>query len=98
MEMKKILLIIPVLLLAFAAGKLLAQESGLIPVKIYINSHQDVYKFPALGVAIEELRDGYVEARISPAKMAELGKMAIEGAVTIGVLGFLGSAMRPRGP
>ena len=70
--MKKVLLLFPALLLLLASGSLWAQQSSLIPVKIYINSHQDVYKFRALGVSIEELRNGYIEARVSEAKYAEL--------------------------
>lgn len=62
-------------LLSLAAGNLQAGEiskADLIPVKIYIASHDDVYKFNALGVGIEELRDGYIEARITQTKMEEL--------------------------
>jgi len=70
--MKKVLLLIPALLLLLASGNLWAQQSSLIPVKIYINSHQDVYKFQDLGVGIEELREGYIEARVTKAKIDEL--------------------------
>jgi len=70
--MKNKILLISALLLFLATGNLLAQQSSLIPVKIYISSHDDVYKFRALGVGIEELRDGYIEARVSNAKYAEL--------------------------
>ncbi len=47
-------------------------KGDLLPVKIYITSHDDVYKFGALGVNIEELRDGYIEARITQVKIDEL--------------------------
>jgi len=47
-------------------------NNDLLPVKIYIASHDDVYKFDALGVNIEELRDGYIEARITQTKSDEL--------------------------
>ncbi|MBI4725648.1 carboxypeptidase regulatory-like domain-containing protein [candidate division TA06 bacterium] len=70
--MKKVLLLIPVLLLLLASGNLWAQQIDLIPVKIFISSHDDVYKFQALGVGIEELRKGYIEARVTKAKYAEL--------------------------
>ena len=62
-----------------ATGTLLAQQSSLIPVKIYISSHDDVYKFRALGVGIEELRDGYIEARVTNAKFDELQILGLEG-------------------
>ncbi len=45
---------------------------GRHPVKIYISQHSDVYKFKALGVDIEELREGYIEAALSPEKLKEL--------------------------
>lgn len=45
---------------------------GRHPVKIYINQHQDVYRFQALGVDVEELRDGYIEAAVTPEKLKEL--------------------------
>ncbi len=70
--MKKVLLLIPALLLSLALGNLWAQANSLIPVKIYISSHDDVYKFHSLGVGIEELRDGYIEARVTKAKFDEL--------------------------
>ena len=49
-----------------------ADRWGRHPVKIYIERHSDVYKFQALGVSIEELRDGYVEAAVTPEKLKEL--------------------------
>lgn len=70
--MKNKLLFIPVLLLLLAPVSLLAQSGSLIPVKIYISSHDDVYKFEKLGVGIEELRDGYIEAHIAKSKIDEL--------------------------
>jgi hypothetical protein len=70
--MKKVLFLIPVLLLFLAGGDLWALPSGLIPVKIFISSHDDVYKFKALGVGIEEMRQGYVEARVTESKYQEL--------------------------
>ena len=70
--MRTKLLLIPVLLLLLAPGGLRAQAGSSIPVKIYISSHDDVYKFRALGVGIEELRNGYIEARVSEAKAKEL--------------------------
>jgi len=76
--MKKVLLLIPILLLFLASGNLWAQTSSLIPVKIYISSHDDVYKFQSLGVGIEELRNGYIEARVSEAKYAELQALGWE--------------------
>ncbi|MDO9390771.1 MAG: DUF2817 domain-containing protein [bacterium] len=70
--MKNKLLFIPVLLLLLAPVALWAQAGSSIPVKIHISSHDDVYKFQKLGVGIEELRDGYIEARVTKAKYDEL--------------------------
>jgi len=70
--MKNKLLFIPVLLLLLAPAGLRAQTGSLIPVKIYISSHDDVYKFKGLGVGIEELCNGYIEAQITKAKFDEL--------------------------
>ncbi|MBI5806110.1 DUF2817 domain-containing protein [candidate division TA06 bacterium] len=70
--MKIKLLLIPVMLLLLVPAGLQAQSGSLIPVKIYISSHDDVYKFQKLGVGIEELRDGYIEARIAKSKYDEL--------------------------
>ncbi len=70
--MKNKLLFLPVLLLLLAPAGLRAQAGSLIPVKIYISSHDDVYKFKGLGVGVEELRNGYIEARVFEAKYKEL--------------------------
>jgi carboxypeptidase D len=53
-------------------GEFPADRWGRHPVKIYIERHSDVYKFQALGVSIEELRDGYIEAAVTPEKLKEL--------------------------
>jgi hypothetical protein len=66
------IVLIPVLLLLLAPVSLMAQDVSLVPVKIYISSHDDVYRFRGLGVGIEELLNGYVEARVTEAKYAEL--------------------------
>ncbi len=75
-KMKKpLLLAITAALFFTAAQGLRAEEivkNDLIPVKIYIASHDDVYKFNALGVNIEELREGYIETRITRVKYDEL--------------------------
>jgi subtilisin-like proprotein convertase family protein len=56
-----------------ARGQELSVDSwGRHPVKIYINRHSDIYKFESLGVDVEELRDGYVEAAVTPEKLEEL--------------------------
>jgi hypothetical protein len=72
---KSLILALTAAVFLTAAQGLRAEETAtntLIPVKIYISSHQDVYKFKALRVGIEELRDNYIEARISQAKIDEL--------------------------
>ncbi|MBU1355752.1 MAG: carboxypeptidase regulatory-like domain-containing protein [Candidatus Edwardsbacteria bacterium] len=74
MKKSLILTIIAAVFLTTTQG-LRAEEinkNTLIPVNIYITTHDDVYKFNTLGVNIEELRDGYIEARISQAKIDEL--------------------------
>ncbi|MDQ7799216.1 MAG: M14 family zinc carboxypeptidase [Candidatus Edwardsbacteria bacterium] len=73
--MKKLVILLALLSIGFAGSPSHAQEvgkAGLIPVKIYITTHDDVYKFNALGVGIEELKDGYIEARITQEKIFEL--------------------------
>jgi len=73
--MKKIIILIALLSIGFAGFSSHAQEinkNTLIPVNIYISSHQDVYKFNALGVSIEELKDDHIEARITQTKIEEL--------------------------
>jgi|GEM_PF-1132611 len=56
---------------ALAEG-FVADRWGRYPVNIYINSHSDVYLFPALGVSIEELRGDHIEAAVTPDKLKEL--------------------------
>lgn len=75
--MQKTLLAVVLTMAAIMAFQALGQEFpadnwGRHPVKIRIERHSDVYKFKALGVDIEEVRNGYVEAAVTPEKLKEL--------------------------
>lgn len=75
--MKKRRLTFVMMMAAMAAatalgGKFPADRWGRHPVMIYIEQQADVYKFRSLGVDIEELRDGYIEAAVTPEKLKEL--------------------------
>jgi carboxypeptidase D len=59
-------------------------QQDLVPVKIYIIAHQDVYRLHDLGVVIEELRRDHVETRLTSGKMQELRN-----------LGWLVEAVKP---
>ena len=72
---KSLILAIAAALFSLTVQYIRAEEiniNTLIPVKIYITTHDDVYKFNALGVGIEELKDGYIEARVTREKIDEL--------------------------
>jgi predicted deacylase len=62
--------------MAVASGKSQeAASTGLSPVWIHLDRHDDVYRLNALGVSIEGLEGGRADARISQAKMEELGAL-----------------------
>ncbi|MRR09106.1 T9SS type A sorting domain-containing protein [bacterium] len=76
--MRRILFAVGALIICLTAvhaadlSKYPADRWGRRPVKIYIAERSDVYRFPGLGVSVEELRDGHVEASLTDAKLQEL--------------------------
>jgi hypothetical protein len=74
MAMKKIFILLFAISTIFlvAVHAQATAKAELLPVKVFIPSHDAVYKLVDMGINIEELRDGYIETRLSLKKMEEL--------------------------